>query len=189
MSPTQVAFVAALAVVGLLRLGELAVSRRRWRARPEGALVPEPGLFPLMALLHAGLVVLPAVEVVALDRPFVPALAAAAGAVLVAATALRVWALASLGRAWNVRVVVPDASRVVTTGPYAWIRHPNYLVVILEIAALPLLHGAWLSALALSALDAAVLARRIRTEEAALAALPAWREAMADRARLIPGLL
>jgi len=84
---------------------------------------------------------------------------------------------------------VPDEDQVVTTGPYRWIRHPNYLVVVLEIASLPLLHGAWISALGLSLLNAAVLARRIPTEEAALSRLAGWREAMADRARLVPGLV
>lgn len=75
-----------------------------------------------------------------------------------------------------------------TTGPYRWIRHPNYLCVILEIAALPLLHSAWLSALGLSALNACVLAFRIRTEERLLTEVPGWREAFADRARFVPGL-
>ncbi len=185
MSPTQTAFLAVLALVALQRLGELVVSRRRLEARPE-LLVREPGLFPLMVVLHAGLLVAPAAEVLLADRPFLPLLAAAAALVLALATALRVWTLRTLGRAWNVRVVVPDA--VVTSGPYAWIRHPNYLVVVLELAAIPLLHSAWLSALGLSLLNAAVLARRIRTEEAALMQLPAWREAMASKARLLPGL-
>ncbi|MGE0711886.1 MAG: isoprenylcysteine carboxylmethyltransferase family protein [Planctomycetota bacterium] len=185
---TRAVFLGVLGLVALVRLAEVIVSRARLRARPE-ALVAEPALFPLMVLLHVGLIALPALEVLGLERPFRPALCAAAAAVLVAATALRVWTLRTIGRAWNVRVVVPDPDAVVTSGPYAWIRHPNYLVVILEIASLPLLHGAWISALSLSLLNACVLSRRIRTEEAALSQLPAWREAMADRKRLIPGLL
>ena len=103
-------------------------------------------------------------------------------------TALRVWTLRTIGRAWNVRVVVPDEAQVVSSGPYAWIRHPNYLVVILEVAALPLLHTAWVSALGLSLLNGVVLWRRIHTEERALGQLAGWREAMAQRARLIPGV-
>lgn len=181
-------FAALLGATGLMRLIELAVSVRRMRARP-GAVIAEPALFPAMALLHTGLVAAPLAEVVLLDRPFTPWLAAVAGAILLIATALRVWTLRTIGRAWNVRVVTPDADAVVTDGPYRFIRHPNYLVVILEIAALPLIHGAWMSALALSALNAAVLYARIRTEEAALMQLPRWREAMRDRARLIPGVL
>ena len=185
---SQAAFLGLLGLIALVRLGEVVVSRRRLRERPE-ALVAEPGLFPLMVLLHAGLIALPALEVIGLERPLRWPLAAGAGLVLALATLLRVWTLRAIGRAWNVRVVVPAEGAIVTAGPYRWIRHPNYLVVILEIASLPLLHGAWLSALGLSLLNAAVLARRIRTEEAALNELPAWREAMADKPRLIPGLL
>lgn len=188
MTGTQLAFASVLALVGALRLGEALVSLRRLRRRPE-ALVREPVGFPAMVALHLLLLVAPLGEVLWLDRPFVPALAAGAAAVLLLATALRIWTLRTIGRAWNVRVVVPEEQAVVTTGPYAWIRHPNYLVVVLELAALPLLHSAWLSALALTLLNAAVLAARIRTEEAALARSPAWRAAMADRARLLPGVL
>lgn len=178
-------FAALLGATGLMRLVELAVSVRRMRARPD-AVVGEPWLFPLMALLHTGLVVAPLAEVLALGRPFVPAVAAGAGAVLIVATALRVWTLRTLGRSWNVRVVTPEV--IVTDGPYRYVRHPNYLVVGLEIAALPLVHTAWLAAIGLSALNALVLYHRIRTEEAALSRIPAWRDAMADRKRLIPGV-
>ncbi len=181
------AFVAVFGVVALLRLLELVVSARRARARRE-SLVSEPGLFPAMVLLHVGLLTAPCLEVWFLGRPLIPALTIAAAVVLVLATALRVWTLRALGRAWNVRVVVPEEGAVVTHGPYRWIRHPNYLVVILEILALPLLHTAWISALALSVLNGLVLWRRIRTEEEALSQLPAWREAMATRKRLIPGV-
>ena len=185
--PSFWAFVALFGVVALLRLLELVVSARRARERRE-SLVSEPGLFPAMVLLHVGLLIAPCVEVWLLGRPLIPALAIAAAAVLVLATVLRVLTLRALGRAWNVRVVVPEEGAIVTHGPYRWIRHPNYLVVILEVVALPLLHTAWISALVLSALNGVVLWRRIRTEEAALSQLPAWVDAMADRKRLIPGV-
>lgn len=181
------AFVALLLATGAMRLVELAVSARRMRERPE-AVVSEAWLFPLMALLHVGLVFTPILEVILADRPFLPWLAALSGVVLLAATALRVWTLRTIGRAWNVRVVVPDEAAVATGGPYAYIRHPNYLAVILEIAALPLLHTAWIAALGLSALNAFVLFHRIRTEEATLQRIDAWRKAMADRPRLVPRL-
>jgi methyltransferase len=180
-----ITFVALLLATGLMRLVELGVSLSRLRSRP-GEVIAEPWLFPAMAALHAGLVVLPLAEVWWLDRPFVPWLGACSAAVLVAATALRVWTLGTLGRMWNVRVLPPTT--VVTTGPYRFIRHPNYLCVILELAALPLFHQAWLSAIALSLWNGLVLARRIPTEEAALAQVPGWREAFAHRARLVPGL-
>ncbi len=186
MTPAFGLLCGVLAATGVLRLAELVVSRRRTSRRLD-QLVAEPWLFGLMALLHLALVTLPAVEVIVADRPFVPWVTAAAGIGLVAATALRVWTLHTLGASWNVRVVLPET--VVTTGPYRWIRHPNYLAVITEMAAIPLLHTAWMSALGLSLLNALVLTHRIRVEEAELARLTAWRHAMADKARLIPGLL
>lgn len=186
MSAPMILFVVLCLGTGVMRLGELVVSRRRMAEKPD-AVVEEPWLFPLMALLHAGLVFLPLAEVWFLSRPWIPALGGAALGVLVLATVLRVWTLSTLGRSWNVQVVVPDAP--VTAGPYAFIRHPNYLVVCLEIAALPLVHTAWMSALFLTALNAFVLFHRIRTEEASLMQVEGWRNAMADKARLIPGLL
>jgi methyltransferase len=182
-----VVFAIVLAAVGALRLGELALSVARIRRRPE-ALVGEPGLFPAMALLHAAVVTLPLLEVAWLDRPFRPWLAIGAASVLVVATALRIWTLATIGRAWNVRIVRPEPGAIATGGPYRFVRHPNYLCVVLELAALPLLHGAWVSAIVLSAWNAAVLHRRIRNEEAALAQITEWRNAFADRPRLFPGL-
>ena len=182
-----VIFVVALLGTGAMRLAELAVSIRRMRARPD-AVVDEPALFPVMAALHTLLVAAPIAEVVLWPRPFVVPLGVAAGLLWLAATALRVWTLATIGRAWNVRVVAPEPDAIATTGPYAYIRHPNYLVVIVELLALPLFHGAWLSALGLGALNAAVLFVRIRTEESVLMTIPAWRAAMADRKRLIPGV-
>ena len=186
-SPAFILFAALLLATGLLRLVELRVSLRRLRQRPE-RLVDEPWLFPLMALLHAGFVFGPLVEVLVLDRPFLAPLAAAAGVVLIAAVILRVWTLRTIGRAWNVRIVRPAAEEIATGGPYRFIRHPNYLAVILEIAALPLLHTAWLSALILTLLNALVLTFRIRAEESELRQVAAWREAMQDRARLLPGI-
>ena len=185
--PIFLVFAGLLLATGMMRLVEIVVSVRRIRRRP-GALVREPWLFPLMALLHVALVFGPLVEVLRLERPVVPALAAAAGAVLILAVVLRVWTLKTIGRSWNVRVVVPAPGEIVTTGPYAWIRHPNYLVVILEVAALPLLHTAWISCLVLSSINAFVLFHRIRIEESQLERIEEWRRAMSGRPRLVPGI-
>ncbi len=187
MSTAFLVFAALLLGTGAMRLGELVVSVRRMGDRPD-AVVSEPALFPMMAALHTGLVFAPLAEVWLLDLPFLPLAAAASVLLWVAATVLRVWTLSTLGVAWNVRVVAPKSDTVVTSGPYAWIRHPNYVAVILEIVALPLFHGAWLSLVGLTALNALVLFFRIRTEEAVLLQVPAWRDAMADRPRFIPGV-
>lgn len=187
-SPALLVFAGLLAATGLMRLGELAVSVRRQRARPE-AVIAEGWLFPAMAALHTGLVVAPLAEVLLLDRPFLPAVGMLALLALLAATMLRIWTLASIGRAWNVRVVTPEPDAIATRGPYRFIRHPNYLVVILEIACLPLVHSAWISAVVLTLLNAVVLAHRIKTEELALLTVPAWRAAFANKARFIPWIL
>jgi methyltransferase len=186
-STSVLVFAGLVTATGIMRLGELVVSFRRLRVQRD-ALVAEPRMFPLMVVLHAGLLALPLLEVVLLDRPFLVWLAVLSAGTLVVATIVRVWALGTLRRAWNVRIVRPEAKDVVLTGPYAWIRHPNYLAVILEIAALPLFHTAWLSAIALSALNAFVLFHRIRAEERTLDAIPAWGEAMKDRPRFFPRL-
>lgn len=186
-APPFLLFGLLLAGTAAMRLVEVAVSVRRMRARPD-AVIAEPALFPAMVVLHTAFVALPLLEVIALERPFVPWLGALSVTMFGLACALRVWTLATIGRAWNVRVVVPEPDAIAVTGPYRWIRHPNYLVVILEIAFLPLVHTAWLSALALSLLNAAVLFTRIRTEEAALQTIPAWREKMGPKSRFVPGV-
>lgn len=141
--------------------------------------------YPLMVAAHAGLVTLPLLEI-SRRRRLRPRWEWCA--VLAAATGLRIWSLRSLGRAWNVRAAVPPDLRPVTDGPYAYIRHPNYLAVILEFAAIPLIAGARRSALLLSALNAAVLVDRIREEERLLDASAAYRKAFAGTARFIPGI-
>ena len=188
MNLPLLSFALILGATGLMRLVELVVSVRRIRERPDD-LVAEPKLFPAMALLHGGLVFAPLAEVLWLERVWSPFVAGVAALTLVLATVLRVWTLRTIGFSWNVRVVTPPPDGIATTGPYRWIRHPNYLVVILEIAALPMLHGAWISAIVLSLINAAVLSVRIPTEEAILMQVPAWRAWFADKSRLIPGLL
>ena len=176
-------YVALLAAVGVERLRELAVSRTHERSL--AGTRAAPSTYPLMVAAHVGLVTLPLVEA-SLRRPHHPRWGWVA--VLAGATALRVWSIRSLGPAWNVRAVVPADLRPVERGPYRYVRHPNYLAVILEFAAVPLIAGAWVSAALLSGLNAAVLYDRIRDEERLLNATPAYREAFAGRARFLPGI-
>src|SRR5439155_19164881 len=101
-----------------------------------------------------------------------------------AATALRLWMLASMRGSWSVRVVRPP--RIVTRGPYRFIRHPNYLAVIVELAALPLTGGAWATALLASAANALLLARRIPYEEKLLFRNRRYRRHFAELPRFVP---
>jgi methyltransferase len=180
------AWYAALVVaVGVQRLRELTLSRARERGlRGRRAAARS---YPLMVAAHVGLCTLPLVEV-AVRRPRPRAASLVWVGVLAAATGLRWWSIRTLGGSWNVRAVVPDDLRPVTTGPYRFLRHPNYLAVALEFLALPLAGGATWSAAGLSLLDAVVLADRIRAEERLLAQVPGYEEAFRDRPRLVPGL-
>jgi methyltransferase len=172
-----------LAAVGVERLRELAVSRRHERSL-NGRRAAESS-YPLMVAAHVGLVTLPLLEA-SIRRPRGPRWGWVA--VLAGATALRVWSIRSLGPSWNVRAVVPRDLEPVETGPYRYIRHPNYVAVILEFAAVPLIAGAWVSAGLLSALNAVVLYDRIREEERLLDESPTYQAAFAQRARFVPGV-
>ena len=174
-------YVLLLAAVGLERLRELAVSREHERGIAGSAAAPST--YPMMVAAHVGLLTLPLLEVA--GRPRIrPRWGWVA--VLAGATALRVWSIRSLGGSWNVRAVVPRDLRPVESGPYRFIRHPNYLAVALEFAAIPMIAGARVSAGVLSALNAVVLYDRIRGEEKLLDESPAYRAAFARRARFIP---
>jgi methyltransferase len=174
--------------IGAERLVELRISRRNaaW-AFARGGIEVGQAHFRAMKVLHAGLLLACAVEVVGLHRPFVPALGWPMLGLVGAAQALRYWAIASLGRRWNVRVIVVPGAPAVTTGPYRWLRHPNYVAVVLEGLALPLVHGAWLTAVLFSLANACLLAVRIRTEERALAAHCDYQARLGTLPRFVPG--
>jgi len=180
-------FLALLAAVGLLRLVEMRISRRRQRAMAARGVerAPDPAFAP-MVLLHTGVLVASALEVVLLDRPFWPAVGVPALALVAGANALRWWVIATLGPHWNVQVMGSTKLGVVTSGPYRFVRHPNYVAVFVELAALPLVHGAWLTALAGTALHVLVLRGRIAAEESVLLADETYRRAMQAKPRFIP---
>jgi len=167
------AYLIVVALVAAQRVAELVISRRHasW-ARERGAVEHGRGHYPAMVALHTAFLAACVAEVLALDRPFQPELAAPMLLLLLGAQALRVWCIRALGPQWNTRVlVVPGMSRV-ERGPYAFLRHPNYLAVAAEGFALPLLHGAWLTAAVFSLANAVLLAVRIRCEDRALANAP-----------------
>ena len=161
-----------IAAVAAARVAELVVSQRNlaW-SRARGGVEFGAGHYPAMVVLHTGLLVGCVVEVYALHRPFVGWLGWPMLAVVIAAQGLRWWCIATLGRQWNTRVVVVPGAPRVTGGPYRYISHPNYVAVVAEGIALPLVHSAWLTAAVFTALNAALLRTRISTENAALARL------------------
>jgi methyltransferase len=162
-------FTVLVLLVGVERLAELVVSQRNaaW-AFGRGGVESGRRHYAAMVLLHTGLLVGAAAEVWLADRQFVPALGAPMFAAVLAAQALRWWCIATLGRQWNTRVIVVPGLPLVGSGPYRWFRHPNYVAVVVEGVALPLVHTAWVTALVFTVANAVLLAVRVRVEDAAL---------------------
>ncbi len=168
-------FDVVIALVAMERLAELVVATRnaRW-AFARGGVELGRSHYPPMVALHTALLVACLVEAHAADRPFLPALGWTALALAVGSQALRWWCIATLGPQWNTRVIVVPGAPLVSRGPYRWLSHPNYVAVVVEGLALPLIHTAWVTALGFTILNAVLLLGfRIPTEERALDTLAA----------------
>ena len=164
-------YYALLAVIAVERLAELVVSQRHAaQSLRRGGAEYGQGHFPVMVALHVALLIGCLAEPLALHRPFIPALAWPMLVVVVAANTLRWWCIVTLGSRWTARVIVIPGMPLVRTGPYRWFAHPNYVAVVIEGAALPLVGSAWITACTFTALNAALLTVRLRCETRALAA-------------------
>jgi methyltransferase len=151
------------------RVAELVVTKRnRAWSLAHGGVEFGARHYPVMVALHTALLAGCLIEVYGADRPFRPVLGWTAAAVVLAAQALRWWCIATLGPRWNTRVRVVPGLALVASGPYRLMRHPNYLAVVAEGAALPLVHGAWITAAGFTAANLPLLAVRLRCENAAL---------------------
>lgn len=162
-------YVVVVAAVAVERLIELIVSKRHERVmRARGGREFGASHYPAMVALHSALLVGCLAEVALADRSFVPWLGVTMMVVVVASQALRWWCITTLGVQWTTRVLVSPDVPLVTGGPYRWFRHPNYVAVVAEGAALPLVHGSWVTATSFTVLNAVLLRARIRVENAAL---------------------
>ena len=158
---------ALLLLATVQRLAELVIARRNTRALfAEGAYEVGRGHYPVIVFLHAAWLI-SLWMLLLMGRAEFHAWAAIAYLLV---QALRIWTLRSLGRFWTTRIIVVPHAPLVRTGPYRFLRHPNYLVVVLEIALLPLAFGGWPLALGFSIANAIALLWRVRAEEQALAA-------------------
>ena len=185
---TRLLYTILVAAVAAGRLIELRIAERHRRSLlARGGAEAGAGHYPWMVALHTAFLFACPLEVWFLDRPFIPLLAAAMLALLLGAMALRWWVIATLGERWTTRILILPGAPPVTGGPYRVLRHPNYLAVVTEIAALPLVHTAWATALAFSVLNLWLLRVRIRAEEEALAGASDYDEVFAGRPRLLPG--
>jgi methyltransferase len=162
-----------VAAVALERVAELVISRRNleWSRRLGGREFGQRH-FPAMVALHTGLLVACVAEAGFGHRPFIAALGWPMLAIVAAAQGLRWWCIATLGTRWNTRIVVVDGLPLVQDGPYRWLRHPNYVAVVAEGAALPLVHTAWITAVVFTVLNAVLLRVRIHAENHALGRQP-----------------
>jgi methyltransferase len=161
----------AVGLVGLQRLLELALSRRNERRlRARGAIERGRGHYPLIVALHA-LWLLSTLTEGILRGPDLPAFWPIPLALFLLVQPLRYWAIFTLGQHWNTRILVVPGARLVRRGPYRYLKHPNYVVVAVEILTFPLIFGAWITALVFSILNAALLYVRTKEENRALAEL------------------
>jgi methyltransferase len=160
-----------VALVAAQRLFELMLARRNERrARARGAVERGRGHYPFIVALHVLWLASTLVEGL-LRGPDFPAFWPVPLALFLLAQPLRYWAVFSLGENWNTKILVVPGARPVKRGPYRYLKHPNYVVVVVEILAFPLIFGAWITALVFTALNAAILSVRIREENRALAEL------------------
>ncbi|TDD63949.1 hypothetical protein E1262_29615 [Jiangella aurantiaca] len=169
---SEVLFTVLVGLVGLERLAELVVSKRNaaW-SFARGGVEYGQAHYPLMVALHTALLAGALAEVWIRRPGFVPGLGWTMLALVLLAQGLRWWCIATLGRQWNTRVIVVPGLRLVHAGPYRLLRHPNYVAVVIEGFALPLVHSAWITTVVFSVLNAVLLTVRISVENAALAAL------------------
>jgi methyltransferase len=181
------AYLAILGVLGAERLYELALAARNTRrALAMGAVEAGRGHYPVMCAFHVLFILSAATEAIMLRPPFPGAVGWIALAGALAAQALRYWCVATLGPRWNTRIIVMPELAPVTTGPYRFLRHPNYLAVIMEVGCVPAIRGCWLTASVFSAANAALLTVRIRAEELAMG--PRYALAFGRHHRLLPSL-
>lgn len=171
---SEVLFTVLVLLVGLERVAELVVSKRNasW-AFDRGGVESGQGHYPVMVVLHTGLLAGALVEVWWRNPDAVGWLAWTMLGLVVASQALRWWCIATLGRQWNTRVIVVPGLPLVSAGPYRRLPHPNYVAVVVEGFALPLVHSAWITAIVFTLANAVLLTVRIRTENRALTAASA----------------
>ncbi len=163
-------FTVLVAAVAIERLVELVISRRHLAAAiARGGYETGKGHFPAMVALHTALLVGAVAEVGLADRPFLPALGWPMLALALACQVGRYVVIATLGQQWNTRIVVVPGAGAVRRGLYRWVEHPNYVIVVLEGIALPLVHTAWVTATLFTVANAVLLLGfRIPAEDRAL---------------------
>jgi methyltransferase len=179
------AYFVLLTALSAERIIELIISARnaRW-AFARGAKESGAGHYPAMVAFHTLFIVSCFVEAKNFRHQFPASVGWVALGGALFAQGLRYWAVATLGRRWNTRVIVLPDSAPVTSGPYRFIRHPNYLAIVLEMICVPMVYGCWRTAIVFSAGNILMLRVRIRAEELALGA--SYQKKFSSIPRLMP---
>jgi methyltransferase len=182
----MIMFYMFLVFVVLQRIAELFVAKRNERFMKEkGAIEFGQAHYKYIVLLHISFLLSTAGEVSFFQKgisSFWPVLLC----IFICTQLLRVWAIISLGVYWNTKIIVLPATEIIRKGPYRFIRHPNYIVVILEMALLPLLFQAYITAVLFSVLNMFVLYIRIQEEEKALFEMTNYKREFAKISRFTP---
>jgi methyltransferase len=178
-----------IAFIILQRLTELAIARKneKWM-KSHGALEFGSGHYPAMVMIHSAFILSMFAEVVFFHRElsaYWPVLLV----LFVLTQLMRIWALMSLGPYWNTKIIVLPSAKIVKKGPYRFIKHPNYVIVALELIIIPLMFNAYWTAAIFTILNIVILSVRIPAEEKALAQLTQYESEFRENGRFIPNLL
>ncbi|MEH7255579.1 isoprenylcysteine carboxyl methyltransferase family protein [Neobacillus niacini] len=185
----MIPFFLFISVIIIQRLIELMIARKneKWM-KEQGALEFGTNHYPFIVLMHSLFFLVLVFEKIAFSRelsPIWPLLAA----VFIFAQLMRVWAISSLGRYWNTKIIVLPNVDVVRKGPYRFIKHPNYLVVSIELLVVPLFYGAYVTACLFTLLNILMLSVRIPAEERALRELTEYEGSFEKCNRFLPKML
>ncbi len=181
-------YLAFIGFIALLRLGELFLAQRNLKnVGTQAEVVAEPR-FSLMVLMHSLMYVVIPLELFWRRPTLGGALTWIALVIVILALIARYWTLRTMGTAWHVRILKGPQLPVITDGPFRYVRHPNYAIVMVELLFIPLIHHLYLSAIGLTVMNAWVLNGRIRQEEEWLSQRPDWVREMQSKPRFFPRL-
>ena len=186
---TRCIFLGIVAAIILQRLWELRISKQNAAyILAQGGKEHHDNLLGVVKVLQVSWWLAMIVEVWWLERPFIPVLAAGALLATLAGQVLRYLSMRSLGKRWTLSIMSLPHRPVIDSGIYRYLRHPNWLGVILEIAALPLIHSAYFTAILFSIANALLMSQRIKSEEGALSEETNYAEVFVHRPRFIPAM-
>ena len=186
---TRFIFMGIIAAIILQRLFELRISKHNAEyILAQGGRKHDDNLLGVVKVLQVSWWIAMIVEVWWLERPFIPVLAAGALVATLAGQVLRYLSMRSLGRCWTLPIMTLPHQPLVDSGIYSYLRHPNWLGVILEIVALPLIHSAYFTAIFFSIANALLMSKRIKAEEQALSEDTNYAYAFANKPRFIPAI-